>query len=277
MINPKTVLQKSAIIGLSAISFSTLAVSAQAANLVTNGSFESFTGGYNSAPSQLSNSVSSGYTNLTGWTLQSPASVNIPNEGTTNRLAYGFLMNPATDDTTGSRSPEFSNQFSLWGPGNNTPSNGLTGSPDGGNYIALDGDIAYRGGGISQTISGLTSGKQYYVNFSWAAAQQYNYTGATTEQVQVNFAGSNQLTSVYNLPTKGFSGWFNQTFTFTANSTSSALNFLAIGTPGAQPPFVLLDGVSVNAVPEPLTILGAGTAIGFGAFFKRKQAKKDKD
>jgi hypothetical protein len=188
-------------------------------------------------------------------------------------------MNPTTDDNIniGSRSPEFSNNFSLWGPGNGS-SNGLTGaSPDGGYYIALDGDTAYRGGGISQTISGLTVGQQYYVNFSWAAAQQYGYDLATTEQVQVNFAGSNQLTSVYNLPEHGFSGWFNQTFTFTANSTSSALNFLALGTPGAQPPFVLLDGISVKAVPEPLTILGAGTAIAFGAFFKRKQANKDKD
>lgn len=281
MINPKAVLKKSAIIGLSAISFSTLAVSAQAANLVTNGSFETFTGGSafqsntpGNLPSQLRNTSGNGYTNLTGWTLQNTASVNIPNEGAANRRAYGFLMNPATDDTTGSRSPEFSNNFSLWGPGNGS-SNGLTGSPDGGLYIALDGDTNYRGGGISQTISGLTVGQQYYVNFSWAAAQQKGYNGATTEQVQVNFAGSNQLTSVYSLPNHGFSGWFNQTFTFTANSTSSALNFLAIGTPGAQPPFVLLDGVSVNAVPEPLTILGAATAIGFGAFFKRKKSQKD--
>ena len=30
------------------------------------------------------------------------------------------------------------------------------------------------------------------------------------------------------------------------------------------------------AVPEPLTILGAGTALGFGTFFKRKVAKKAK-
>ncbi|WP_420911668.1 PEP-CTERM sorting domain-containing protein [Rippkaea orientalis] len=29
-----------------------------------------------------------------------------------------------------------------------------------------------------------------------------------------------------------------------------------------------------GVVPEPLTILGAGTAIGFGATFKRKLAKK---
>ncbi len=283
MINTNSILRKSAIIALSAISFSTLAVSAQAANLVTNGSFETFTGGSafqsNTAgtlPSQLRNTSGNGYTNLTGWTLQNRALVDIPNEGTSTRRAYGFLMNPATDDTTGSRSPEFTNNFSLWGPGNGS-NNGLTGSPDGGRYIALDGDIGYRGGGISQAISGLTVGKQYYVNFSWAAAQQSGYNGATTEQVQVNFAGSNQLTSVYSLPNHGFSGWMQQSFTFTANSTSSALNFLAIGTPGAQPPFVLLDGISVNAVPEPLTILGAGTAIAFGAFFKRKQAKKDKD
>ena len=30
------------------------------------------------------------------------------------------------------------------------------------------------------------------------------------------------------------------------------------------------------AVPEPLTILGAGTALGFGTFFKRKLSKKEK-
>ncbi len=32
--------------------------------------------------------------------------------------------------------------------------------------------------------------------------------------------------------------------------------------------------IEVQAVPEPLTILGAGTALGFGTFFKRKLAKK---
>ena len=35
--------------------------------------------------------------------------------------------------------------------------------------------------------------------------------------------------------------------------------------------------VTVNAVPEPLTILGAGTAAGFGTFFKRTMNKKKKD
>ena len=37
-----------------------------------------------------------------------------------------------------------------------------------------------------------------------------------------------------------------------------------------------LSSVSVNAVPEPLTILGAGSAIAFGAGFKRKLGKVKK-
>jgi hypothetical protein len=35
--------------------------------------------------------------------------------------------------------------------------------------------------------------------------------------------------------------------------------------------------VPLEVIPEPLTILGAGTAAGFGAFFKRQVAKKKKD
>ena len=37
------------------------------------------------------------------------------------------------------------------------------------------------------------------------------------------------------------------------------------------------DIQTTHAVPEPLTILGAGTAISFGAAFKRKLAKKKAD
>jgi len=276
MINLKISLRKSAIIGFSAISLSTLAVSAQAANLVTNGNFESYSGGYgtNNLPSQLNDAGTNGYTKLTGWTV-----------GPGSSGTYGFLINPNTVDRTGSYSPRYTNNFSLWGP-NNGSANELTGSPDGGLYLALDGANDWRGTGISQTISGLTIGQQYYVNFSWAAAQQKGFDGATTEQVQVSFAGSSQSTSVYNLPNHGFSGWMQQKFSFTANSVSSVLNFLAIGTPNGQPPFALLDGVSVEAVvtppasssiavPEPLTILGAVTASAFGIVFKRKQSNND--
>lgn len=36
----------------------------------------------------------------------------------------------------------------------------------------------------------------------------------------------------------------------------------------------LLKKIKVDVVPEPLTILGAGTALGFGGFFKKKLASK---
>ena len=218
--------------------------------LVTNGNFTDFSGGYKGAPSQLVNSSSSGtvnstYTTLTGWTVT---------DGT-----YGFLMGSGTADTTGSYSPQYNNTLNLWGPGTGGGSvnNGLTASsPDGGNYLALDGGSGYRGGGISQTIGGLTSGTSYDVTFYWAGAQQKGFTGPTTEQVQVSFGSQVKSTEVLNNNSHGFTGWIEERYTFTADSTSDVLNFLAIGTPNGVPPFVLLDGVSVDLhpVPEPGTL-----------------------
>ncbi|MCH2248071.1 MAG: PEP-CTERM sorting domain-containing protein [Crocosphaera sp.] len=37
-----------------------------------------------------------------------------------------------------------------------------------------------------------------------------------------------------------------------------------------------LDSITPTVVPEPLTILGAGTAIGFGTAFKKKLGKNKK-
>jgi PEP-CTERM motif len=51
----------------------------------------------------------------------------------------------------------------------------------------------------------------------------------------------------------GFTGWTYQTLDFTADNTSDVLSFLAVGTPNGVPPFSLLDGVSVNAIPEPMS------------------------
>lgn len=52
------------------------------------------------------------------------------------------------------------------------------------------------------------------------------------------------------------------------------LSFLAVGTPAGVPPFSLLDGVSMVAVPEPQTwgMLGLGLGlVGFAA--RRRKAK----
>jgi len=70
------------------------------------------------------------------------------------------------------------------------------------------------------------------------------------------------------IPEHGFVGWTSKTFNFVANSSSSYLYFLAAGAPKGQPPFSLLDNVSLTGpqaagVPEPAT--WAMMIMGFGA------------
>ena len=73
--------------------------------------------------------------------------------------------------------------------------------------------------------------------------------------------------------TEGFSGWMQETMTFTATSTSETLSSLAIGTPSGQPPFALLDGVTLSDVPEPaswgLMVSGLVGLIGYMRWRRR--------
>jgi hypothetical protein len=214
---------------LAALALWAVAVAAQATQLVTNGSFETLTNGYGQI----------GYnTNATGWTT----------------TGYNFVFN-ASNATSGV--PGYYNPVSLWGTANGGV-NPITASPDGGNFIAADG--AYEVGAISQTINGLTAGQKYSVSFYWAAAQQYTYNGATTDMWTVDLASSaltsntqagSQSTSITNLASHAFSGWQYDTMTFTATAATDVLSFLSTGTPSGVPPFALLDGVSMVAVPEP--------------------------
>jgi hypothetical protein len=195
--------------------------------------------------------------------------------GVTNWSATGltYLFYPYTADTTGA--PVYSSTFLLSGPGNGV-NNGFTGvSPDGGNFIGLDGDANYRSS-ISQTVSGLTVGGHYAVSFYWAAAQQSGFTGPTTETMQVSLGNDTRLTQTINNVSTGFNGWVQSTVIFDATSTSEVLNFLAIGTPVGLPPFSLLDGVTMT-VPEPesWTMLAPGL-IGLLAFRRRKTSAGSK-
>ena len=63
---------------------------------------------------------------------------------------------------------------------------------------------------------------------------------------------------------------------FTGKDLSLTLNHrYALGGNWVMASEVTFNGTA--AVPEPLTILGAGTAIGFGAFFKRQLSKKQRE
>lgn len=216
--------------------------------LVHNGGFETLTNG----AGQLDLD-----TTATGWDANT---------------GYTFAFTPGSADTTGAYTSQFNGFLQLWGPHNGS-NNGLPStSASGGNYLALDG--AFEVHPLTQTIAGLIAGHQYTVSFDWGGAQQYNFTGPTTEQFVVGFGAASQATAVLQNANHGFTGWQHELFTFTADGTSDVLSFLAVGTPTGVPPFSVLDGVSVQAVatPEPdeLALLGLCT-MGLIAVARRRK------
>jgi hypothetical protein len=126
-------------------------------------------------------------------------------------------------------------------------------------------------------LSELVQGQSYDVTFYQAAGQQVGYTGATTDRFQVSLGTNSQLSPLISLASQAnVTGWEKQTLSFTANSPSEVLSFLAVGAPSGLPPFALLAGVTVQptAVPEPFTFLGTLTALGLGASLKSKLNKQ---
>ena len=220
-----------------------LTVCAHADNLVTNGSFESTA---TNASAQLGTNGQQ----VTGWTSQ----------------GYNFVFLTGTADTTGATGVY--GNLQLWGPGNGS-ANGLGSSPAGGNYIGMDG--AFDQGPLQQTISGLQPGVATTVSFWFAGAQQHGYTGMTTEQFAVSLGNQTIDTDVVTDASHGFTGWEYETMTFTPTSASQVLSFLAIGTPGGEPPFSLLDGVSVSQTPEPSALVLMGTGVvSMGGLLRRR-------
>lgn len=228
---------------LSVVGLMSLAVPAQAGPIqyVQNGSFETLTTG---------NSItvgSGGYFCQVGTTCTS----NVANWSSvcrSNSCGTGNTPDSLLSNASGSA---FNGNIGLY-------SSAL--SPDGGNYVAFDGDTNFNAS-ISQTITGLTAGNSYALTFYQAAAQQKGTTGPTTEQWQINF-GSHQYNSTLmtNL-SQGFVPWTKQTLTIVADATNVTLSFLSVGTPSGQPPVVMLDGISLIATPEPQTFLMVGVGM----------------
>lgn len=152
--------------------------------------------------------------------------------------------------------------------------------PMGTSFVGLDGQPGLNGS-IQQTLSGLTTGAKYTVSFYWASTQEMSRTGPTTEKFQVSLGGQSFDTGVNSIGTQGWSGWAQQSFTFTADATSSALKFLSIGTPNGEPPFALLSGVSMTQdVPEPpvLAMFGGGLlGLGLLTVFARRREMRRRD
>lgn len=180
---------------------------------------------------------------------------------------YNFLYTPGSADTLGAMGQI--DNVKLWGPGDGA-ANGLTAtSPDGGNFVAMNG--VYDTGPIQQVITGLAVGQLATLTFWWAGGSQFANDGATTEAFYVSLGDESYATETVDTPSRGFSGWRQAVMTFTPQSPTEVLSFLARGTPVGQPPFSLVDGVSLTQnVPEPasLALLGAGL-IGLAALRRR--------
>jgi hypothetical protein len=200
-------------------------------NLVTNGSF-AVTGGTTSFQFGTYGPYTPTET-LAGW-----ASPN----------GYNYVFLPTSTTATG-----FYGAFSLWSSTSaGSPNTFNNAGPTGGNFAAADSDYGTQP--ITQTINNLTPGHTYQLSFAWAGAQQSGFTGATTDSFAVSLGGQTFNTATINLPNEGFSGWMNQTFNYTATSTSEVLSFLAAGAP-AVPPFALLANVQLVDAPEPGTLM----------------------
>lgn len=215
------------------------------ANLVSNGNFESTSGG----AGQLGYNVTA-----TDWATS----------------GYNFLFPPDTADNIGAVGSL--GLVRLWGPSDGSY-NGLTTSPDGGNFVAASAD--YSVGAISQTITGLTVGDEYHLTFDYAAAQQYVFAGPTAVHWSVSLGDETYDTEVLNNASHGFTGWQTAALDYTATSTSETLSFLASAQPAVLP-FALLDGVDLEPVvtPEPSTIALAALGLGGLVAARRRTVAK---
>lgn len=258
-----------------------------ATNYVSNGDFET------STPKNLATFPTSAggigqidqIVDLSGWTK------TVPNDGSGG---FAFVIDANADNKAPGASypnqgggfpsifsPGSSSNIFLWGPGfsTNPVSNGFTGSPNGGKFLAAFGDFGRSK--VSQTVTGLTAGNQYTLSFEYAGSQATDNTGDTQQYWSFDLpTGTQNLTQWIN-PSQGFTDWRTYSTTFTATDSFFTLGFepfgASTGGPGELSPVLLLDNVQVvdftpptpTSVPGPLPVLGAGAAFSWSRRLRR--------
>ena len=228
--------------------------SAQAGDLITNGSFSGTTGvavptveGAGFSGIEIDPAYIYG-NDVTAWTSAGGSAFNL--------LFFGGSTNLDADT-------RYTFESGIHGgePGQHPNANYTSaGDGDGGAFLVLDGDPGFSGA-ISQTVTGLVAGHEYQLSFYWAAGELADRTGYQHRRANrqlrrrrlsphPTFVNSHPFDdNPLNLP-GDFSGWELMKLDFTAHSTSQVLSFLAVGTPAANlPPVAFLDGVHLVEVP----------------------------
>jgi hypothetical protein len=249
----------SAFAGVAAVLLTGATAKADPINLVQNGSFETTTAyTSNGTGTEISNS------NLAGWNVSACVSSCDPNAP--NNL-FMFLA-PTNVATNGVWNGNQGGPINFW----STPG----ASPDGGN--AITSDAATESGILSQTINGLKAGDTYTLSFYQATMQATDQKEPFSASWEVSLGNSaDQFSTTMNNPGQASTGWVEDTMTFTATSAQEALNFFATTVGGDEPPFLLLDGVSLTdstPVPEPASFGLAMVGLAGVYFASRKRVSR---
>jgi hypothetical protein len=278
-----------------------LATGAQANSSFTDGGFASFTGSSGQCSGNSStNTQQVTNSDLPSWSVNSSYTF-VLNSGNYQNFSNSFNGNSGS--CIGLQAPVTSA-----GQGPITP-------PIGTNFLGIDpsfeNNISGTNWSVAQIVTGLIPGTTYNLTFDMAAGQQTGFHGSSTDTWLVGLssgtggcATSNAATCAPNTGTTtsgssqqitlndlcspnppytggcggGFSGWASAEVSLVASAAAEVLWFFGESTAASpQPPFLLLDGVSMSqqtTVPEPpaygMLMVGVLVLLGARRVLRRK-------